>query len=299
MTLPVSDTRSNPNDQIAHAARVIGKSAQRRAVFGAISRGKRRTKTVKELMRATGLSQKQVLNAAKHLADNQVIRQTRVGKETGYEKDPFYSRNKAKILRLAGNPTELEKLPTKTNPQPRQNVIVKVSYPGPLVRMEQVTIDDIDSFSRVRNVTDAPPPGEALSETAFKHGFQNVIGEEGTFKDWGGERNDLLTTRVRLGGRRRTAGVAFKGPGTRGKLTPAKLGKNADQIQRLFSSPADVFLVQYWGQIDETVLEQMRNFAAGKSAIEGRPIWFGVIDGTDTRRLMAAYPEDFEGGTRG
>ena len=78
-------------------------------------------------------------------------------------------------------------------------------------------------------------------------------------------------------------------------LTPRKMGRNGDQIQRLFRAPADVFIVQYWNQIDETVSEQMRQFALAKSASDGRRIYFGVIDGWDTSRLVQAYPESFQG----
>jgi hypothetical protein len=293
MPLPVTDTRSNPNDQVAHAARVIGASSQRRAVFNAVSSGKRKVKTVSDVARATRLSSKQVLNAGKYLADNVVVHQTKVGSETAYEKDPFYSRNKMKILRLARDPKALDDLPTKTNPSPQRRIKVTLELPGPLVRIQQVTLDDIDSFSKARRVSALESKARHPSERNFKKGFQEIIGEEGSFKDWGGERNDLFTTRLRLGGRRRATAVAFKGPGTTGKLTPAKLGKNGDQIQRLFLSPADVFIVQYWHQIDESVVEQMRYFAAAKSALEARPIWFGVIDGTDSARLIAAYPDAF------
>jgi hypothetical protein len=86
---------------------------------------------------------------------------------------------------------------------------------------------------------------------------------------------------------------AFKGPATTGRLTPRKLGKNGDQIQRLFSSAADVFFVQYHDQIDESVVEQMKRFAIANSVTENKQVYFGVIDGDDTNRLLAAYPEQF------
>jgi hypothetical protein len=71
------------------------------------------------------------------------------------------------------------------------------------------------------------------------------------------------------------------------------MGKDGDQIQRLFRAPADVFLVQYWGQIDETILEQMRLMATAKSLFEKRTIFYGIIDGQDTQRIILAYPECF------
>jgi hypothetical protein len=54
-----------------------------------------------------------------------------------------------------------------------------------------------------------------------------------------------------------------------------------------------VFLVQYWGQIDESVVEQMQLLATAKSFAEGRDIWYGVIDGGDSQKLIEAYPRAF------
>ena len=56
----------------------------------------------------------------------------------------------------------------------------------------------------------------------------------------------LSSTRLRIEGERRAAAFAFKGPGKTGRLTPRKMGKNGDQIQRLSKCPAEVFLIQYW-----------------------------------------------------
>jgi hypothetical protein len=53
------------------------------------------------------------------------------------------------------------------------------------------------------------------------------------------------------------------------------MGKNADQIQRLFIEDADVFLQQYGGQIANSVIQQMATYAQAKSALD-RPsdsIW--------------------------
>lgn len=125
--------------------------------------------------------------------------------------------------------------------------------------------------------------------------MQSLVGEEGSFKDWGGEKNDLWTTRLTYQGKRHSAAFAFKGKGTTGKLTPRKMGKNGDQLQRLLQAPADVFLVQYWREIDQSVLELLRALAVAKSVTERRQIHFCVIDGQDSQRLIQSYPNDFEG----
>src|SRR5262245_13717389 len=94
------------------------------------------------------------------------------------------------------------------------------------------------------------------------------------------------------------AAFAFKGPGTKGLLVPGKLGKNGDQIQRLFAEDAYIFFVQYVGQIAPSVSQQMAAFAQAKSLSTGRKILYGVIDGADSARLVAAYPSAFAKGKR-
>ena len=71
------------------------------------------------------------------------------------------------------------------------------------------------------------------------------------------------------------------------------MGKQGDQIQRLFRAPADAFFVQYWAQISESIIEQMQSFAYTKSALNGNRVYYGIIDGYDTRRIIKAYPEAF------
>jgi hypothetical protein len=73
------------------------------------------------------------------------------------------------------------------------------------------------------------------------------------------------------------------------------MGKNGDQIQRLFQSTAEVFFVQYWQEIDESVLDQMKQLAIAKSLMDGRRVWFGIIDGQDSNRLYRAYQKRFAG----
>lgn len=132
-----------------------------------------------------------------------------------------------------------------------------------------------------------------MSENTFKTGVQTIIGQKGIFKDWGGETSDLFTTRLSVAGGRKPAAFAFKGKGLTGFLTPARMGKNGDQIQRLFIEDADVFLLQYGGQIASTVIQQMAAYAQNKSLATGRLIRYGTLDGGDSARLVTAYPNAF------
>ncbi len=290
----VSDARSSSNDQIAHAAKVIGRSKHRAAVFRAIYQGKKKVKTVKEIEDVTGLSRIRVLQEGGKLANNQVVHLTKKGGMTAYQKDSFFGAQKTKILSLAQNRQKLDKFPTKVTPRPFASPFVEIRIPRQRIQVKSITIDDFDSFMKVRKISTFSEKPTPMRESVFKEGIKRIIGETGIFKDWGGEKNDLLTTRLRLNGKRLSAAFAFKGKGKKGKLTPASMGKNGDQIQRLFTSPAEVFLVQYWAQIDESIIEQMQEFAKAKSATEGKTIYYGIIDGQDSNRLIGAYPRAFQ-----
>lgn len=292
MPVAVTDPRSNSNDQLVHAVDALKRSARRLKIFAAIYAGNRRAKTVADIVRATGLPTQAVLDEGKKLAGLHIVTQVKYDGKTAYEKDAFYATNKAKILRLAKNPEKLKAIPTKVSPKGGASAEpIRVVIKGAKIQISTVTCDDFDQFARVRKIGSAQK--KVVSEKAFKDGIRKLIGETGDFQDWGGEKNDLYTTKLRHKGKRRPIAFAFKGPGMQGVLTPRKLGKNGNQIQRLFMSDADVFIVQYHSQIDESVIEQMTAFATMNSVRANKRIWFGVIDGDDTNRLMAAYPRHF------
>lgn len=293
MIQPVSDIGSNADENIAHAAKIIGRSQHRRLIFDAIYRGKKRIKCVSTLMAGTALSRNRVLDAGKALADNHLVRTTKVNAETCYEKIDFYHRHKTKILSLVASPSKLKAFPTKRSPKVVSR-IVELHISSARAQIKQVSVDDIDSFSRVRGKKTGEQLGDEYSETEFKHGIKDIVGEAGQFKDWGGEVSDLYTTRLMIGRQRTSTALALKGPGATGKLTPGKMGKNGDQIQRLFEAPAEIFLVQYCRQIDQSVVTQMERLAVAKSVLTGKVVRYGVIDGQDSRRLVMAYPNAFQ-----
>lgn len=292
--LAVSDILSNRNDQLVNAAEAIGRSAARRRVFDAVYRGKRTVKTVREIAASTGLTEKQVLTAGKPLASTNLFEQIRVDQLTAYRKYTDIALHKKRILGLSRSKKQRDQVPTKTRPVSKTPLM---RIPRERIDIVQITVDDIDSFFRVRRILHPPAPKVGLSERQFKEGIKTILGELGAFPDWGGEHNDMYTTRLRLGGRRRAAAFALKGPGLRGKLTPARMGKNGDQVMRLFQSEGEVFIVQHSEQIDETIVALMRQSAAMKSIATGQRIYFGVIDGADSARLIAAHTRAFASGS--
>jgi hypothetical protein len=233
-----------------------------------------------------------VLKAGGHLARRHVVQQTKKDGDTAYRKIDFFHSHKKQILGLAGNPSKLARLPTK------RKITVKlpktVAVPSTGARANRITVDDVDSFAKVRKLKFARSLPEALSETAFKHGVQSILGEPGQFKDWGGEKSDLYSTRLRMNGTRRAAAFGFKGPGEKGALVPGRMGKNGDQMLRLFQEEADIFFVQHWREIKPSVIELMRNLAVAKSVMTGNRVWYGIIDGQDSERLRLAYPKKFQ-----
>jgi len=298
MTIPVSDRSSNKPEQLEHAAEVIGRSSHRLMVFKAIYTGKAKIKSVPDLMKSTKLGRTRVLDAGKKLSTQDIVEQVRVDGVTGYAKIGFFQTHRDKILKLAENVEQRRKLITKRRPERQpyslrvQRVRVDVFIPKQKNKARFITIDDIDSFKKV-----CPLKADTyikMPESTFKRGMARILMEKGDFNDWGGESSDLVSTRVLIRGKRHSTAFAFKGPGTTGKLTPKKMGKNGDQIQRLIKCAADVFLIQYWGQIDESILSQLENFAKLKAYMESREIWYGIIDGIDSARVIKGYREQFD-----
>lgn len=298
MTSPQSvvDISSNAEENIAHAAKVVGRGNGRRKVFDTIYTGKQKIKSAKEIARKTGLTEKRVLQEAKALTDNNIAIPTKVNGHKAYQKIDFFHRRKAQILALAASKVKLAAFPTKRNPGIRhataERIKVDIRIPQKKHAAHHITVDDIDNFAKITSIESRPCI--KMAESTFKNGVAKILGEHGQFKDWGGESRDLSSTRLKINGKRRIAAFAFKGPGKTGKLTPGKMGVNGDQIQRLVKCPAEVFIVQYWYNIEDSVLEQLQSLVTLKSYWQGNSLWYGIMDGNDSARLIAAYPTRFK-----
>lgn len=160
----------------------------------------------------------------------------------------------------------------------------------------RIHIDDIDSFIRVReilpraiaNLLDSNSRLD-LKEDAIQKAFEDILAVPFHRGDWGGEDNDLYTANVILGGQRMQTAFALKGRGLKSKLLRIRdCGKNGDQIVRLFQSPAELFVLQYVGEIDDNVLKDMEGKVQYIRA-QNRQAFYCVINGQDTARLLRAY----------
>jgi hypothetical protein len=294
MPTKVADVRANPNENVVHAAQVIGRSKARRAVFEAIYQGKKKIKTVDELMQTTGLTRKRVLDEGKKLDGNQIVTQVKVKGRVAYEKDDFFVHYKKKVLALVDDPSKRAKYPTKQEPRTKQaSTVVQIQIGRSQPLPKQITIDEVGAFAAVKRHPTASEKGlSGLPEARVKRFLQRVVGETYDFKDWGGEKNDLYTNKFLFRGKRHAAAFALKGKATTGPLTPKKMGKNGDQLGRLFTSEAQVFFVVYHSKIDEAVIQQMNAYALAR-ALSGARIYYGLIDGGDLARLVVAYPKEF------
>lgn len=122
-------------------------------------------------------------------------------------------------------------------------------------------------------------------EDDVKHAFATIIGEPFVPKDWGGEKSDLQTSRVRIDDRPVSAAFIFKGPAVKGEMHPNNMGKRGDQLVRAFDEPVDLVVVQHCNKIANSVVRIAEALAVDPK----RPRRYCIIDGEDTVRILKAY----------
>lgn len=155
---------------------------------------------------------------------------------------------------------------------------------------QRIYVDEVDSFERVRNVLakDVKDLPVEVKEKEVKEFFANTIGENFVPKDWPGEKSDLYSSHVVLKGKRISTAFLLKGPSVR-KLTIDKCGKRGNQILRLVREPAQLFVIQSNGQIDTDVVSMLEICVSELSRKSDCRLYYCIIDGTDTARLLEAY----------
>ena len=295
MPQPVLDLGSNLEENLKRWSNALKGVGARRAVWGVMYSGKRKHWTAKEISDACRpkLSAKRVTMVGKRLVGDGLIRQVPDVYPIVYEKIPDVHHYKKRILALVRNKAKRDALPTKRD---RARVTVTVEQPkrrrGEAV---EITIDDVDQFKKVRKLDkNRQKPLSPLPESRFKRGLRALFKDYGQHKDHGAEIDDFYTNQFRIEGKRYGAAFALKGPGVGVKLvTPAKWGKQGNQIQRLLHAPARVFLLQSELQIDQYSIEQLMKLTQHKASQENRKLFYGYIDPHDSTRLRKAYPKAF------
>jgi hypothetical protein len=151
----------------------------------------------------------------------------------------------------------------------------------------------IDSFRRVvevsaLDVAEIPRP-LPIAEHEVKRMLLAIIGEPEAPGDWGGERSDAFTTNVYIDAQRTRTSFVLKGPAKRGELTPAHYGKNGDQLQRSFTQPATLHVVQANASLATSMRELLNGLVLDARSKGDSRAAATLWDGTDTARILAAY----------
>lgn len=156
-------------------------------------------------------------------------------------------------------------------------------------------IEDIDSFRKVRDINPATVSDLLQrgyidrSEDSIQLALEQILNVPLHKKDWGGELNDLYTANVVLNGARTETAFLLKGNVLRrATLEISDCGTNGDQLVRLFRSPARLFIVQFVGNISESVISDVETKVQALRA-DDRDACYSIIDGQDTARLLRAY----------
>jgi hypothetical protein len=161
----------------------------------------------------------------------------------------------------------------------------------PLIAYARLSPEDIDSFERISNVPDtevAELVPLQVSEAEIKRHFCDIIGNPFPQKDWGGEVCDIFCN-IRFRRREVPAAFILKGKAYADRpLRIVHLGKNGDQLVRLFSLPVVVYIIQSNGPIDGAVYSQIEAQVAAK-LITNQSIYYLMLDGIQTARLLRAY----------
>jgi hypothetical protein len=160
---------------------------------------------------------------------------------------------------------------------------------------DRLYVEDIDSFAKVRDMNPsivAPFLSNGfldLSENRVQLALEQILDVSFHRIDWPGEMNDLYTANTLVNGARRATAFLLKGPGIgRKEMQIGDCGKNGDQLVRLFTTPADLYIVQYVGPISDLLIKDVEGkIAAAKTA--GKRVHFLIMDGQDTARLLHAY----------
>jgi len=106
-----------------------------------------------------------------------------------------------------------------------------------------------------------------VPELTVKELICRLLGEHSVPSDWGGEEGDVLSANLVVDGRRHAGAFLLKGPARFHPMKPTDLGKNGDQLYRLFNIPAHIYVVQHCHTIGAAVRKQAEAFALARSFV--------------------------------
>jgi hypothetical protein len=193
-----------------------------------------------------------------------------------------------KRLYLIGTVTRLDAVSVEVRPAfigVRSFVNEELASGGP-TRGPRVYPSEIRQFGAIdftSTVTKAELEAiREVPEAMVKKVLAELIGEAFVPKDWGGEQSDLYTSRVFARGRQMSAGWLLKGRGHPRPMTVRALGKNGDQLVRLFKEPAELLVLQHCHEITPNLIDTIDKFAHDPR----QPHFYMIFDGADTARVL-------------
>lgn len=288
----VSNPSGDGDEVIERAARTLRSSLQNKEVFQVVYKGSKRFKSMDEIGASVSNFNTNTYKAVNRLFGENIVEKKTENGVLFYGKKDFYIHNRERILKLSENSQRLKEFPTKRKTKGNlvsKNIFVFRTRP----KVEQLYVDDIGSFGAVKAVRKTETNVlRGMPERTINTAICRILNQSEK-KDWGGERHDIYSNKMTLNGSRVSAAFALKGKAIKGILTPGKMGKNGDQVQRLFEAIADVYIVAYSGAIDDRIVDLMQTHAIQKSIANNKKIFFCVIDGDDMARLVVAYPAQF------
>jgi len=177
-----------------------------------------------------------------------------------------------------------------------QNILeTKLPIYTDLTGQYQISVDDIDSFSKVVTVEPATVAKFLIDgrlemlEEEIQRAFEDILGEFYHQKDSASEINDLYTTNVKINNVRVPTAFLLKGRGLRDKVLDIhNCGDKGTQLVRLLESPAELFIVQFIGEISQYVIKDVLG-KVNEKRLRGERAWFCIMNGQDTARILLAY----------
>jgi hypothetical protein len=165
------------------------------------------------------------------------------------------------------------------------------AMPLPFITTLELRPEEIEQFA---GMDETWFPSEAefkrmtmVPEQIVKELICRLLGDHSVPNDWGGEESDVLSANLVLDGRRHVGAFLLKGPARFHPMKPTDLGKNGDQLYRLFNIPAQIYVVQHCHDIGAAVRKQAEAFALARSFVAPCRVVF--MDGLTSARLLRAH----------
>ncbi|POA21651.1 methyltransferase [Pseudomonas sp. FW300-N1A1] len=161
----------------------------------------------------------------------------------------------------------------------------------PFITTLELRPEKIEQFAGM-DETWFPSPTEfkrmaMVPELTVKQLICHLLGDHFIPNDWGGEESDVLSANLMVEGRRHVGAFLLKGPARFHPMRPTDLGKNGDQLYRLFNIPAQIYVVQHCHLIGAAVRKQAEAFALARSFVAPCQVVF--MDGLTTARLLRTH----------